>query len=184
MFITNADGSGTPRRIPTLGLSGCILRPEWSPDGTQIAFEAGYGDGWADIYIVDVSPEGATSRPRQLIDDDPGTPSDGHEAMGATEPSWSPDGTEIAFVGGQDIYKFDVNSLEETRLTTWEGTGSGTSVEGSPTWSPDGEQIAFVRDPGGTSPSIYVMRSDGSDPTLVKDFSPVERPAPDWRPLP
>jgi Tol biopolymer transport system component len=184
MFITNADGSGIPRRIPTPGLSDCILRPEWSPDGTQIAFEAGYGDGWADIYVVDVSAEGATSQPRQLIDDDPGTPSDGHEAMGATEPSWSPDGTEIAFVGGQDIYKFDVKTLEETRLTTWEGAGSGTSVEGSPTWSPDGERIAFVRDESDASTSIYVMSSDGSEPTLVRDFPPAERPVPDWRPLP
>jgi Tol biopolymer transport system component len=182
MFITNADGSGTPRRIPTPGLSGCILRPEWSPDGTQIAFEAGYGDGWADIYVVDVSAEGHTSQPRQLIDDDPGTTSDGHEAMGATEPSWSPDGTEIAFVGGQDIYKFNVNTLEETRLTSWEGAGSGTSVENSPTWSPDGERIAFVRDESDASTSIYVMGSDGSDPTLVRDFPPAERPVPDWRP--
>ena len=95
---------------------------------------------------MDVFPEGATSRPRLLIDDDPGTTSDGYEAMGATEPSWSPDGTEIAFVGGQDIYKFDVNTLEETRLTTWGGAGSGTSVENSPTWAPDGERIALVRD--------------------------------------
>jgi Tol biopolymer transport system component len=184
MFITNADGSGTPRKIPTPGLSGCILRPDWSPEGDRIAFEAGYGDGWADIYVVDVFPEGATSRPRLLIDDDPGTTSDGYEAMGATEPSWSPDGTEIAFVGGQDIYKFDVNTLEETRLTTWGGAGSGTSVENSPTWAPDGERIALVRDESDASTSIYVMGSDGSDPTLVRDFPPAERPVPDWRPLP
>ena len=34
------------------------------------------------------------------------------------------------------------------------------------------------------STSIYVMGSDGSDPTLVRDFPPAERPVPDWRPLP
>ena len=159
------------------------MRPEWSPDGRQIAFEAGYGDGWADIYVVDVSPAGYTSRPRRLIDDDPGATSDGHEAMGATEPAWSPDGTEIAFVGGQDIYTFDVMSLRETRLTTWEGAGSGTSVEMSPTWSPDGGRIAFVRDAGEKSTGIYIMGSDGSDPTLVKGSSETA-PNPDWRALP
>jgi Tol biopolymer transport system component len=175
LFITNADGSGTPRRLRTPGLSGCILRPEWSPDGDRIAFE-GYGqDGWADIYVMDVSREGATSRPLRLTPDN---------LQQATEPSWSPDGTEIAFVGDQDIYKFDINTLVETRLTTWEGAGSNTSVEGSPTWSPEGERIAFVRDDSDASTSIYVMRSDGSDPTLIRDFPPAERPVPDWRPLP
>ena len=137
------------------------MRPEWSPDGDRIAFE-GYGqDGWADIYVMDVSREGATSRPLRLTPDN---------LQQATEPSWSPDGTEIAFVGDQDIYKFDINTLVETRLTTWEGAGGNTSVEGSPTWSPEGERIAFVRDDSDASTSIYVMRSDGSDPTLIRDF--------------
>jgi Tol biopolymer transport system component len=178
MFITNADGSGTPRRLAIPGLSGCIARPEWSPNGTQLAFGAGSDDGWTDIYVVDVSPEGAMSRPRRLRVEN---------LLEATEPSWSPDGTEIAFSGVHSgyhapgkgyhaIFRIDVNSLEQTRLT------KGSDTEYSPTWSPDGENIAYVRDATNTS-SIYVVSSDGSSPTLVRKF-PFGILSPDWRPLP
>jgi Tol biopolymer transport system component len=184
IFITNADGSGTPRPLLTPGVSGCAGRPEWSPDGSQIAFE-GYGqDSWADIYLVDVTPQGATSRPQRLLTDD------GFQEV--TQPSWSPDGTQIAFSGVHSGYhapgkgyraiiKIDVNSLEETRLT------KSSDTETSPTWSPDGEKIAYVRDTSDTS-SIYVAGSDGSAPTLVRAFPSRDFPfgvgPPDWRPQP
>ena len=182
VFITNADGSGTPRRFPIPGLSGCPSRtPIWSPDGSQIAFEASGKDSWPEIYVMDVSPEGATGRPWLL------TPDYLQQAGG---PSWSPDSTEIAFSGNRSgyhapgkgytaIFKIDVNSLEETRLT------KGSFEDGydtSPTWSPDGEKIAYVREATETS-SIYVVDSAGSTPTLIRKFPP-NTLSPDWRPLP
>ena len=178
IYFTNADGTGMPKRLTTPGLTGFEARPEWSPDGTQIAFQSNGQDDWADIYVMDVSPEGDTSRPQRLTDDD---------LLYAEEPSWSPDGTEIAFNSRGDIYKIDVNTLKETRLT------NNQDHEHDPTWSPDGEHIAFVRDNSATSSSaIYVMRSDGSDLSLVRDFplgdGEMEYDGrtirPDWRPLP
>jgi len=158
VFITNADGSGTPRRFPMPRLSGCPLgTPVWSPDGSQIAITQNGKDSWPEIYVMDVSPEGATGRPRALQ----------HKGLLEAEaPSWSPDGTEIAFLAAGDIYKIDVNSLEKTRLT------SSPETEDAPTWSPEGEQIAFVREDSDTySRAIYVMQSDGSNLTLARDFS-------------
>jgi WD40 repeat protein len=76
-----------------------------------------------------------------------------------TSASWSPDGSEIAFVrtdsSSTQIYKIDVKSLEETRLA--EGIW--------PTWSPDGEKLAFVGEGGST----YLMDADGSNPTPIFD---------------
>ncbi len=53
-------------------------------------------------------------------------------------PSWSPDGTRLAFSDGLRILIWDI------------GTGTATAVPGtddgvSPAWSPDGEWIAFTR---------------------------------------
>lgn len=182
VFITNADGSGTPRRFPLPGLSGCPSRtPLWSPDGSQIAFEASGKDSWPEIYVMDVSSEGATGRPRLL------TPDYLQQAQG---PSWSPDSTEIAFSGNRSgyhapgkgytaIFKIDVNSLEETRLT--KGSFEG-GYDTSPTWSPDSQNIAYTTDATETS-SIYVVDSHGSTPILVRKFPP-NTLSPDWRPLP
>ena len=175
IFITNSDGSGTPRPLPTPGISGCVARPKWSPDGTQIAFEGDSQDSWADIYLVDITPEGATSRPQRLLTDD--------NFQEVAQPSWSPDGTEIAFSGIRSgyraIFKIDVNSLEETRLT------KGSDTETSPTWSPDGAKIAYVRSTSDTT-SIYMVGSDGSAPTVVRVFPARDFPfgvgPPDWRP--
>jgi TolB protein len=155
IYVTNADSTGTPKRLTTPGLPGFEAMPEWSPVGTQLAFQSnGQGD-WADIYVMDVSPEDDTSRPQRLTDD----------LLYAGEPSWSPDGTEIAFNGRGDIYKIDVNTLEETRLT------NNQDHEHDPTWSADGEHIAFVRDNSATSSSaIYVMRADSSNLSLGRNF--------------
>jgi Tol biopolymer transport system component len=154
LYVTNADGTGTPKKLATPGLFPA--RPEWSPDGTQIAFQSN-----DHIYIMDVSPEGNTSRPQQLTDD---------EHLSAGDPSWSPDGTEIAFSSSGDIYKIDVNTLKETRLTH-----SPLYDSEQPTWSPDGKQIAYVK-----SGALYKMGADGSNPTPVFRVEGEAAANPDW----
>src|SRR5829696_3720441 len=121
LYMTHTDGSGTLRALTPSG-----SRPAWSPDGDRIAFEGSSGDSyWPDIYVMNVSPEGDTSELQQITD---------HPLMEG-EPSWSPDGTEIAFysnrAGRQGIYKVDVNSLKETRLTH------------SPLFDPEGFSIYY-----------------------------------------
>jgi Tol biopolymer transport system component len=58
-----------------------------------------------------------------------------------TWPSWSPDGTKIAFEGVIDdgnIYIMNaVDGSDQTRLTDSPGNDS------NPSWSPDGTKIAF-----------------------------------------
>ena len=61
----------------------------------------------------------------------------------ASDPAWSPDGKQIAFVCDADLCL--VGSEEGSRPVQLVGTAT---AEFSPRWSPDGKWIAFARDPG------------------------------------
>jgi TolB protein len=80
-------------------------------------------------------------------------------------PTWSPDGTQIAFSstrvgnGNRAIYKIDLRSRVVTQLT------NGTNDDRWPTWSPDGDQIAFMRT--GWRRDVYVMNADGTQQTQL-----------------
>jgi Tol biopolymer transport system component len=93
------------------------------------------------------------------------------------DPSYSPDGSEIAFAsarsGALDVYVMAADGSGTRRLTT----GSGNESE--PTWSPDGSEIAYQSDQNGDH--IYVMRADGTQSRrLTKDLAPEIEPA--WSP--
>jgi TolB protein len=76
-----------------------------------------------------------------------------------TAPAPSPDGKKVAFMsnreGNWEIYIFDVESEEVTRLT------DDVGQDGLPTWSPDGQVIAFISNRGGPW-AIWAMNPDGT----------------------
>lgn len=73
-------------------------------------------------------------------------------------PVWSPDGENIAFVFGRDIYMTDASGHQLRNLTQ---TGS-TIINTSQVWSPDGTQIAFISDRGGQQ-NLFVMDTNGAN---------------------
>lgn len=107
------------------------ITPAASPDGQRLAFTSNRSGFW-DLYLLDLESGEVT----QLTN----TP----EYEGA--PTWSPDGTFMAFEAYQDE---NLNILvgpasdplrEPIPLTT------SASSEHSPAWAPDGRHIAFVSD--------------------------------------
>lgn len=149
LHVVNADGTGERNLTQSdADESG----PEWSPDGSRVAFVRPLGEG-SELYLINSDGTGET----QLTD----TP----EADFL--PAWSPDGEEIAFTQITDVGNFntrlavvDVGTREVRVLTTDEVGG----VE--PTWSPDGAFIAFSghRSLGRTaSYEIHSIRSDGTE---------------------
>jgi TolB protein len=79
-------------------------------------------------------------------------------------PTWSPDGTKIAFVDGPDIWTVKPDGSGRHNLTN-----TPNSYEEDPDFSPDGNKIAFASKGQYKKPDIYTMQLDGSDLTNVTD---------------
>jgi len=137
----------------------------------QIAFEDGL-----EIYVINADGSNQT----RLTNFPPS----------AHDPSWSPDGTKIAFYcvpsGNHEICVMNAaDGSGQTRLTN---NAPGT-VDSEPSWSPDGEKIAFIsgreRDPEDVDHrAVYVMNAnDGSDVTRLTAIDKIYR-HPDWGPAP
>ena len=146
--------------------------PAWSPDGTKIAFDRTFCDpkfgfcSSTQIWVTNASGGG---------EDELTTGNDG-----SLEPSWSPDGTRIAFQRsanpGYGVYVMNADGSNQTQLTN-------RVFDTSPAWSPDGTKIAFegigpdsqgVRD-------IFVVSAAGGTPQRLTNVA-VPDVDPDWSP--
>jgi TolB protein len=92
--------------------------PDWSPDGTRLAYCALRSDGFQ-IQVIDLE-----SRQVSTVT----------EGGGCEDPSWSPDGRSILYsrkAGGRtDLYVTNLNERKALRVT--HGSGNYTV----PDWSP------------------------------------------------
>ncbi len=95
-------------------------------------------------------------------------------------PSWSPDGSRIAFVsdrdGSPDIWVMDSDGSNLMNLTRHE------AKDHSPAWSPDGEWIAFASVRDSLYWELYIMRSDGSDVQRLTWWEDASDLSPSWSP--
>ncbi len=135
LWVMDPDGSGVGQRT---GGHGDDREPRFSPDGSRIAFSSDRAfNGTYDVWIVDVATGQLTPVTTTLA------------ATGAGdefEPTWSPDGAEVAFVSGQGATgtRIEAVNLSTGNRRTVVTAPTGTRLN-SPAFSPDGSRVAYLQ---------------------------------------
>lgn len=197
LHLIPADGGEARQRCDLpLGVTGT---PRWSPDSTRIAFVARvpaegryvrHGDpaaeaprrittlssrlddvGWTfdrpqHVFVVDALDDQA--QPLQLT----------RGTDDCSDPAWSPDGSQVAFVSArhperdvpgspfrfaEDVYVVAARTDADARQVT-----RSTTTAAQPEWSSDGSLLAYLGteslDVAGRTRGLFVVPADGSAP--------------------
>ena len=132
----------------------------------KIAFVSSRGADFPDpqIYVIEADGSGETKISVHRGFDD--------------SPSWSPDGSEIAFDffpdGNYNVFVMNADGSDRKQLT-WDARN-----DREPAWSPDGKWIAFTSNRDGND-EVYLMAADGSgEVNLAQNPASDQNPA--WSP--
>jgi TolB protein len=149
IFVMAPDGSNQTRLTYRRGWDE---GPEWSPDGSRIAFDktdSALSEPANGIFVMMADGSGLT----RLTRNRPGSD---------RAPTWSPDGTQIAFAAirgdESDIYVVDADGSNLMQLT------HDPATDADPDWSPGGAKITYasIRRKSNHA-DIFVMNADGTN---------------------
>jgi Tol biopolymer transport system component len=143
----------------------------WSPDGSSIAVGTdGFpGERFGGLIVLPVGDPAAhglravhpitfCEQRRALC----------HRSLIDADPSWSPDGTQIAFAHGTGLWLVRPDGTDEHRLAGCPGAlqkivHTDLCPASHPVWAPDGTKIAFQG-----REDIYAMNADGTSPVRIR----------------
>jgi len=163
-ITTMNSAGGDLQQLAPAGSAG----PAWSADGSKLAYYAFVdvqpGDmHHTEIFVVNADGTGGTRLTFNSTN------------RGPAFPTWSPDGSKIAFQNDFDrrIYVMNSDGTAVTPLTA--------GPDFTPSWSPDGANIVFSSLRDGGEAEIYVMNANGTGQTRLTNN---DRPEfdPSWSP--
>jgi Tol biopolymer transport system component len=151
LYTVRPDGS----QLTRITNSATAADPQWSPDGRKIAY-----DGDNKIFIIDADG----SHQELLFARKAGSgPVPGKAGGGLGVPSWSPDGTRLAFFntprsqGGYRAEVWTINADGSAKRRLYRSVCCLWNWA-APVWSPDGKQIAFA---ASAAHGLLLIASDG-----------------------
>jgi Tol biopolymer transport system component len=215
--ITPSDGNNQIHTMNCTGtdlqqltsLPGRNMGPDWSSDGSKIAFYTHFdADNTWSIYVMDADGGNVTRLTNNSGDWD-------------WSPQWSPDGTKLLFARmypsdyHSDIWMINADGSDLHRVGPVIGFGPKWSSDGEkiiysglagdyeifsmdtsganqvqltdnsaedywPSWSPDGSKILFVSNRDGNF-EVYTMNADGTNPIRLTTSTQNEEDA-KWSP--
>jgi Tol biopolymer transport system component len=137
-FVSNRSGTEAIWKVGQMGGDATLLVPDafspaFSTDGQWIAFTRQDSTGFESIAVAPLENVSnvrlLTGRTISATDQGPGP---------HTDAAWSPNGTEIAFSGWDDLWIVSTKGGIPQRLT------EGGVRDQEPAWSPDGRTIYFA----------------------------------------
>jgi dipeptidyl aminopeptidase/acylaminoacyl peptidase len=145
IYVMNADGSGVQRVVANPHVDEF---PQWSPDGTTIAYDhyaaaAPTDSGFSEDSSILVVPVAG------------GSPTEIAKGGAAGEPSYSPDGTRIAFRRDNGIWVMNADGSDPHAIAADVGVVDGVR------WSSDGTKIAFSSYNGDWRANLHLGTDSG-----------------------
>jgi TolB protein len=163
IYLANTNGSNIQTLANITVTTYGVGSPQWSPDGSKVAFASLYMTGFGMIYLIDADGNNL------------------HEFTStfASRFNWSNDGKKMVVLEHDDsaspmqmsIFIVDIENGNSFRITN---NDLDTNAPNAPVWSPDDKQIVFQ---GRTVENglynqeydLYLIEADGSNLRQLTD---------------
>jgi TolB protein len=173
-------------REQALTFAGAVnVEPRLSPDGHRLAWVSTEGSGHFNLYLADIDAESLHGAHR-LIGEHQSTIDRYYYSVfdHAINPSWSPDGRALYFVGNHevawgtgDVYSVSLSDPAHPKKILREET----SWNARPESSPDGHRLLITSYHGRQEQQLWLTTPDGTAP-LPLTFGAFDRRNPRWAP--